>query len=86
MQVDQEVQKAQGDDQKEHAEKKSDNEDMEVCEYTCTQTSDIQHFNKIQMDWKTCISNCSLLVVFYNICTVHGADLTLISLLVIYSI
>ncbi|XP_052393228.1 heat shock 70 kDa protein 4a [Carassius gibelio] len=32
MQVDQEVQKAQGDDQKEHADKKSDTEDMETSE------------------------------------------------------
>uniref|UniRef100_A0A8C2G2G1 Heat shock protein 4a n=1 Tax=Cyprinus carpio TaxID=7962 RepID=A0A8C2G2G1_CYPCA len=63
MQVDQEAQKAQGDDQKEHAEKKSDTEDMEVCENTCTPTPDIQHFSKIQMSLKACISNCSLLVV-----------------------
>uniref|UniRef100_A0A8C2GBS7 Heat shock protein 4a n=1 Tax=Cyprinus carpio TaxID=7962 RepID=A0A8C2GBS7_CYPCA len=56
MQVDQEVQKAQGDDQKEHADKKSDTEEMEVCEYTCTPTPDIQHFN----EYRACISNYSL--------------------------
>uniref|UniRef100_A0A8C1BHA3 Heat shock protein 4a n=1 Tax=Cyprinus carpio carpio TaxID=630221 RepID=A0A8C1BHA3_CYPCA len=57
MQVDQEVQKAQGDDQKEHADKKSDTEEMEVCEYTCTPTPVIQHFN----EYRACISNCSLM-------------------------
>ncbi len=53
MHVDQEVQKAQGDDQKEHADKKSETEDMEVCEHT----------QQRQMDLKACIYNCSLLVV-----------------------
>lgn len=34
MQTDQDVQKNQSDDQKENADKKSDTEEMEVCEFT----------------------------------------------------
>lgn len=33
MQVDQDVQKNQSDDQKENADKRSDTEEMEVCEF-----------------------------------------------------
>uniref|UniRef100_A0A671PJL0 Heat shock 70 kDa protein 4-like n=1 Tax=Sinocyclocheilus anshuiensis TaxID=1608454 RepID=A0A671PJL0_9TELE len=52
MQVDQEVQKAQGDDQKEHADKKSDTEDMEVCELHLHTNTKYTAFQQIQMHLK----------------------------------